>query len=65
LAYQLRSRNFSTKELDYLTETLTDELGDEVIVRTEEVNARTWDELTTATTSFTSFSIWNKILSGE
>jgi len=65
LACWLRSRNVNTKELDSSTETLTEELEDEVIVRTEEVNVRTWDELTSATNSFGALSMWNTILSDE
>ena len=50
---------------DWESRTLTDELKDEVVVRIEEVNAQTWNELTTATTSFGFLSMWNTILSGE
>ena len=48
--------------LNWESRTLTDELKDEVVVRIEE---ETWNELTTATTSFGFLSMWNTILSGE
>ena len=45
------------KDLDFSMETLTKVLENEFVVRIGEVNARTWDELTCATTLLGAFSM--------